>query len=82
LCIFITVRHCTFSDIKASQREGVGPATVPPVQRKIIKTLPQPQQVPQQNYETNPLLEELKQIRERRKQAEKELEEIRKLLQE
>ena len=31
---------------------------------------------------TNPLLEELEQIRERRKQAEKELEEIRKLLQE
>ena len=71
----------TFSDIKASQKEGVGTTTVPPVQRKIVKTLPQTQ-APQQNYETNPLLEELKQIRERRKQAEKELEAIRKLLQE
>ena len=71
----------TFSDIKASQREGVGTVTVPPVQRKIVKTLPQTQ-TQQQTYETNPLLEELRQIRERRKQAEKELEEIRKLLQE
>jgi chaperonin cofactor prefoldin len=70
----------TFSDIKASQREGVGTVTVPPVQRKIVKTLPQTQT--QQTYEANPLLEELRQIRERRKQAEKELEEIRKLLQE
>ncbi len=69
----------TFSDIKASQKDGYLKSTVPPAKRTMTKTLPETQPI---DYDSNPLLEELRLIRERRKQAEKELEEIRKLLQE
>ena len=71
----------TFSDLKTSQKDGYLKSSVPPPapNRKITKTLPETQTI---EYDSNPLLEELKQIRERRKQAEKELEEIRRLLQE
>ena len=69
----------TFSDIKASQKDGYLKSTVPPKERTMTRTLPE---TPSVDYDSNPLLEELRLIRERRKQAEKELEEIRKLLQE
>ncbi|MCK4312983.1 MAG: hypothetical protein KAW88_09645 [Candidatus Cloacimonetes bacterium] len=63
-----------FSELKAADKriKTVAPRTIP-------RTKPG---VEEYDEESNPLMEELEQIRKRRKQAEKELEEIRKLLQE
>ena len=67
-----------FSELKASEKRKKTVATQHRAMQKVS---------PENNEETyeegsNPLYEELEQIRQRRKQAEKELEEIRKLLQE
>ena len=61
-----------FSELKAADKriKTVAPRTIP-------RTKPG---VEEYDEESNPLMEELEQIRKRRKQAEKELEEIRKLL--
>ena len=63
-----------FSELKAADKRM---KTVAP--RTIHRTKPG---VEEYDEGTNPLMDELEQIRKRRKQAEKELEEIRKLLQE
>jgi hypothetical protein len=72
-----------FSEIKASDKErpGYQPASPRVKQRTIAGSLADTEAV-ESSGEVNPLLEELRLIRERRKQAEKELEEIRKLLKE
>ena len=73
-----------FSEVKASDKDR--PAfqpTSPRVKKRTIRTntFSEAENVDTAE-EANPLLEELRLIRERRKQAEKELEEIRKLLKE
>jgi hypothetical protein len=72
-----------FSEVKASDKErpGYQPASPRVKQRTIAGSLADTEAV-ESSGEVNPLLEELRLIRERRKQAEKELEEIRKLLKE
>jgi len=66
-----------FSELKASEKRK---KTVATQQRAMKKVSPENEET--YSEDSNPLHEELEQIRERRKQAEKELEEIRKLLQE
>ena len=66
-----------FSELKAAEKRK---RTVGVQQRAIQKITPEDEET--YNEDSNPLHEELEQIRQRRKQAEKELEEIRKLLQE
>lgn len=66
-----------FSELKATEKRKSSSVEK---QRAMQKVTP----ANEENYDedTNPLRDELEQIRQRRKQAEKELEEIRKLLQE
>ena len=66
-----------FSELKATEKRA---KTVGVQQRAIQKVTPADEET--YDEDSNPLHEELEQIRQRRKQAEKELEEIRKLLQE
>ncbi|RLC57315.1 MAG: hypothetical protein DRH89_03795 [Candidatus Cloacimonadota bacterium] len=66
-----------FSELKAAEKRK---KTLGVQQRAIKKVSPEGEEM--YNEDSNPLHEELEQIRQRRKQAEKELEEIRKLLQE
>ncbi len=72
-----------FSEVKAAdkQRPGYQPASPRVRQRTIAGSISETESI-ESSGEVNPLLEELRMIRERRKQAEKELEEIRKLLKE
>jgi len=65
-----------FSEMKASEKRK---KTIGQRSRSMDRTTPD---VETYDEDTNPLRDELEQIRKRRKQAEKELEEIRKLLQE
>jgi len=66
-----------FSELKASEKRKKSAAAK---QRAIKKVSPSDENT--YDEDANPLHDELEQIRQRRKQAEKELEEIRKLLQE
>jgi hypothetical protein len=66
-----------FSELKATEKRT---KTIGAQQRSIQKVTPAEEETYDEN--SNPLHDELEQIRQRRKQAEKELEEIRKLLQE
>ena len=66
-----------FSELKASEKRK---KTVATQHRAMQKVTPKNEET--YDEDSNPLHEELEQIRQRRKQAEKELEEIRKLLQE
>jgi len=66
-----------FSELKATEKRA---KTVGVQQRAIQRVTPADEET--YDEDSNPLHEELEQIRQRRKQAEKELEEIRKLLQE
>ena len=66
-----------FSEMKASEKRK---KTISQRSRSMEKTTPE--EVETYDEDSNPLRDELEQIRKRRKQAEKELEEIRKLLQE
>lgn len=66
-----------FSELKASEKRK---KTVASKQRAMRKVSPDTEET--YDEDSNPLHDELEQIRQRRKQAEKELEEIRKLLQE
>jgi len=72
-----------FSEVKASDkhRPSYQPAS-PRVRQRTIAGSVEDREGIESSEEVNPLLEELRMIRERRKQAEKELEEIRKLLKE
>lgn len=65
-----------FSEMKASEKRK---KTISQRSRSMERTTPE---VETYDEDSNPLRDELEQIRKRRKQAEKELEEIRKLLQE
>ena len=65
-----------FSEMKASEKRK---KTISQRSRSMERTTPD---VDTYDEDSNPLRDELEQIRKRRKQAEKELEEIRKLLQE
>ena len=67
----------TFSDLKASEKRK---KTTNVQQRAKQRVTPTGEET--YDEDSNPLRDELEQIRQRRKQAEKELEEIRKLLQE
>lgn len=73
----------SFSEVKAADKNKSFQYNVSPKvkKRSLSKSLSEAEAA-ESTEETNPLLEELRLIRERRKQAEKELEEIRKLLQE
>lgn len=66
-----------FSELKASEKRK---KTIATHQRAMKKVTPETEET--YDEDANPLHEELELIRQRRKQAEKELEEIRKLLQE
>lgn len=66
-----------FSELKATEKRT---KTIGAQQRSIQKVTPTSEET--YDEDSNPLHKELEQIRQRRKQAEKELEEIRKLLQE
>ena len=71
-----------YSEVKASDKDKAFHFNVTPkVKKKSLGTLISEDNNIQNTDTTNPLLEELKLIRERRQQAEKELEEIKKLLQ-
>ncbi len=72
-----------FSDVKARDKDRTREVNYPIGRSKAVETFKQQEQkTQQQNTSNDPILEELKKISERRKQAEKELEEIKKLLEE
>ena len=84
LCLGIKYTLDKFSEVKAADKDRPQyKPTSPRVKKstKLAGTFSEAQNV-ETPQEANPLLEELRLIRERRKQAEKELEEIRKLLKE